>query len=274
MAMPDVSDRWIKISYWFLSNRKDLTRWWVLLLIAFDIFLLVYVVTNGAITLITYANAQKMVSSIGTSRVISTDVTSRSTPQPIAIIRIDSIPESTASTLVIARIKNPNAGWSAENVTYHFTESGRELESRTTFLLPLEERVLVVSEDITSKPSLTISHVAWKRTPQSTLPKVAVTFSEGLHEFVTTKSGPTQKTISQITTLVTNKSLYGITQLKGIVLVANGQQIVGARQFFIDALKAKEAREVTIQFPDPLPPFTSISFSSEVNTLDPTNLTP
>ncbi len=274
MALPDVSDRWIKFSYWFLSNRKDLTRWWVLVLIALDIFLVVYTVTNGVLVLVTYPRVQQSIAAIGTSRIVTGDVQTRNTPKPITMVQIDIIPESASSSLVVAHLKNTNTDWTATNVTFHFSSGSSSFESRSTFLLPLEERVVLASEDVTTKPTITIDASTWERTPSSLLPKVPITFSKGAHEFITTKNGSTQKTISQITTTVTNQSLYTVKKLKGTVLVTSGTSLIGARQFFIDALKPNEAHETVIQFPDPLPPFTAIQFVSELNTLDPANLTP
>jgi hypothetical protein len=268
--MPDVSDTWIKLNYWFLTYRKDLTRWWVMLLIGFDVFLIVLVVANGILLLTGYAKTNSLVAEIASSRVLTIDAQQRNSPKSLDIhpVQVSGLVDN--KNLYVAFVSNNNLLWSVASLDYAFEGSGGASESRTTFLLPNENRILFFSGALGDSARLVVGIPQWKRTPKSQLPEVTVTYTPGSHSMVTVRNQGSVKLVSQVATTATNTSLYSIKSARGVAIIKNGDTVVGAQQFFLDNMKSKESRDITIQFAEALPSFTSIEFSSEINTLDPT----
>jgi hypothetical protein len=271
--MPEVSDIWIKLNYWYLNNRRDLTRWWGLLLLGADLILIAFVVINGISSLIGHRTADAWVSEMGTSRIVGSEVTSRNTPSALTVTSIESVSDGKGQMLYVGIIKNPNTFWSAERVQFSFASSQETTDLKETFILAGEERVVLVSGNIGANPTMQFGDVFWKRTPATSLPELQLDFSDAQHKFVTVHgtSGSAQA-VSQVTTTVTNNSLYKVKDLKVIVVVRNGDTLVNAKQFFVENLMQREVRDLTFQFPSALGQFSSISFYPEVNILDSSTL--
>lgn len=270
--MPEVSDIWIKLNYWFLNNRKDLKRWWVMMLLGLDLFLIVYVVFNGVITAVTYRKTNALIEQIGTSRVLGEEVFARSNPQDIAVENVTSIERGDGQFLHVVTLGNPNRTWTAAQ--YFFTIEGPEgsTTEKEAFIPPNENQILLVTGSTGGQGQVVGTRTSWMRTPPETLPHVPIEFGAGIHRYITAQSPTSPRLVSQVTTTVTNASLYDIGVFKGIVVAKNGAAIVGAQQFFVENLDSRESRELSIVFLDALPSFTSIEFHSEVDILDSTNL--
>jgi len=270
--MPEVSDIWIKLNYWYLNNRKDLTRWWGLLLLGADLILIAFVITNGISALVGYGTVDKWVSEMGSSRVIGAEVTFRNIPSALTVTSIESVADGRGQMLYVGIIKNPNTFWAAQTVQFSFTSAQGTTDSKETFILADEERVVLMSGNIGTNPTTEFGDISWKRTPKAKLPEVQLDFSEGEHKFVAVQGTGGAQAVSQVTTTVTNLSLYKIKDLKVIVVVRNGDTLVNAKQFFVENLTQREVRELTFQFPSALGQFSSIVFYPEMNILDSSTL--
>jgi len=270
--MPEVSDIWIKLNYWYLNNRRDLTRWWGLLLLGADLILIAFVVINGIAALVGYGTVDKWVSEMGSSRIVGAEVTSRNIPSALTVPSIESVADGKGQMLYVAIIKNPNRFWSAQTLQYTFSSTQGSIDPKETFLPAGEERVVLASGNIGTTPTMEFSSVVWKRTPTANLPEVPLVFSEGQHKFVTVQGAGSAQAVSQVTTTVTNNSLYTIKDLKVVVVVRNGAALVNAKQFFVENITQRENRELTFQFPSALGQFSNILFYPEVNILDSSTL--
>lgn len=270
--MPEVSDIWIKLNYWFLGNRRDLKRWWVILLLALDIFLVVFVATNGVVTAITYKQVGSWIEDIQNSRVIAQDSYARITPQPLTNTGVETYVDENGNTLAVAVVTNPNQLWAAQEVRYLFVGPTGETAERSLVLVPQGSSVFMANSDVGPNPELKIVSINWKRVPAEKLPNVSLSFTQGVHNTVLIPNTSGTKAISQITTTLSNASLFSIREVKGVVLVRHGSTLVSAKQFFVDAVSSREERDITIQFSEALPQFDSIIFFSEIDIFDPNML--
>lgn len=269
--MPEVSDSWIKLNYWYLNNRRELTRWWVLLFAVLDIFLFVYVVTNIVLSFFSFSKERAYIATIANDRMVALTERERNVPKDLVVKSVESVELASGKKLYLATIKNDNAYWSIRSVSYVFSGSSKS-DSKTTFLLPQEERQLVFTGDIGTNPSLVVSDTEWNRSPARSLPAISVTFAAAKHGLISAQTNGPIRVVSEVTTSVTNASLYSIKSMKGTLVVRNGNELVNAWQFFIDNLKPSETRPLTIQFNEALGQFTSLTFYPEINTLLPDTL--
>lgn len=270
--MPEVSDIFIKLNYWYLNNRRDLKRWWVLLLIALDIFLVVFVATNGVVAAFSYKQADEWINEIGTSRVLATTEFSRISPQPLDLGQVESFTDSLSNTISLSVVTNKNALWSAEKVIYTFIGSEGESAERTAVLVPQATTVFLSTSDVGSDQEVNIKSITWRRSPVDSLPVIPITFTDGEHTTVITPDAGGAKAISQIATTITNNSLFTVKETRVVVLVRKGSTLVAAKQVFVDNLTSREARDLSIQFSGPLPQFDTIIFFSDIDIFDPNML--
>lgn len=269
--MPDVSDSWIKLNYWYLNNRRQLSRWWVLMFAVGDIFLFVFVVTNIAVSFFSFSKERSYISDIANNRMVALAQQKRNEPKSLITQSVESALLGTGKRLYLASVKNDNAYWSVKTVSYVFSGTSKS-DPKTTFLLPQEERKLVFTADIGTSPSLGLSSLEWERTPAHSLPTIVLTFAPAKHSLISAQTSGPIRVVSEVSTAISNTSLYNIKSMKGTLVVRNGNELVNAWQFFVDNLKAGESRPITIQFNEALGQFTSLTFFPEINTLLPDTL--
>jgi len=269
--MPEVSDFWLKLDYWVLNNRSDLKRWWVMVLIGVDIFLILFVIWSGVITFWSYQNMNSYVSEIGKNRIVGKAERERNAPKPATTLAIESIQQQESSVYLIT-VTNPNATWSSPMFALHLGQGDQTSSSRESFLAPNDKRLVILTGDLGSAPNVVYDSFVWQRTPPKTIPTINVTVSQGQHSNVSVTKQGERRMVSQIATTVRNGSMYRINTLKIVAVVRNGTELVGVQQVFVDNLRANEERPVLVEFIDMLPAFTSIELSTEIDVLDPNTL--
>jgi|GEM_PF-5846414 len=271
--MAEVSDIWIKLNYWYLNNRRDLTRWWAIVLLGLDLILVAFVVTNGISALIGHSVTDKWISEIGSSRMVSAEATTRNTPKDIEIASLESVADGKGQFIYLATLQNPNTFWSVKSVTLEVSGESGTTDSRQTLIPAGETRVVLFGGSAGANAQLNMTDMKWERTPKSKLPEILLDFTQAQHNFVTAQStSGNLRAISQVTTTVTNNSLYTIKSIKVVVVARNGNNLVSAKQFFVENLEQRESRDLVFQFPNAIGQFSSITFYPEVDILNSKNL--
>lgn len=270
--MPEVSDIWIKLNYWYLNNRRDLTRWWAIVLLGADLILVAFVVTNGISALVGYGVVDKWVSEIGSSRVIGADATSRNFPKDVTVASLESVSDGKGKMIYALTLENTNPFWSLKSASVTVTGSSETTDSRDISIPAGETRIVLLSGSVGANATAQFETTIWQRTPKNKLPELPLTFTPAEHRFVTVQGTSGLQAVSQVKTTITNSSLYTIHNMKVVVVVRNGTQLVNAKQFYVEDLKQREVRELTFQFPNTLGQFSAISFFPEVDVLDSQNI--
>jgi len=242
-----------------------------MLLFGADIFLIFFVVWSGITTFWSYQNMKSVVAEIGSARVVGADVKDRNTPKPAITASVESVKQESNYVYLIT-VSNQNAFWSSPSFSLHLSSGDNVSASRQSFLLPNEKRLVILTGDLGTTPTVSYDSFSWERTPPLSIPNIQIGTMQAQHSFVTVTKQGVRRMVSQITSTVRNQSMYRVQTMKIIAVVRNGAQLVGVQQVFIDDLRANEERPVTIEFVEMLPAFTTIELATEIDALDPDTL--
>ncbi|MEK7632084.1 MAG: hypothetical protein AAB445_04465 [Patescibacteria group bacterium] len=254
--MPDqqVSDLGLKLNYWFLTNRQQLRRWWVLVLIALDLFILTAVITQGLLLLFRYRDAGNVVSNIvATTKDIGKAQTSL-TPIPLVQASPATTPHGLGRYDFSLKLENTNATWLA-NVTVQFAGGAKELTPVRVILPPKSTRyamALDVAAPSTGAPqaSATIVQTTWTRLTGNAIAAIPnVTVKNAVQSQRTLVAGDGgQRVVTQVSGDVVNPGFLGLTGLRvGIILLRNGAT-VGVRSAILSTVAAESITPFSVEW--------------------------
>ncbi|MFH0805097.1 MAG: hypothetical protein V1916_02790, partial [Patescibacteria group bacterium] len=275
--MFDLSALWLKVTYVTLTNRDNLKKWWVILLIALDVFMVVFVVTNGVLYLVGIPKQRQLLLSIAASAVDYPAIRQRSKPLPLEIVTTAAIPVSKGKYDLVTQVKNPNTQWFASRVNYTYTLDGKDGDVLTEFVQPTVDTYLAVlgtSYSGTAAPAVAVklNSVEWQRIDHPDR-LAAIRFEVSQTATATITDPKTNAAAYRVTATVTNRSYQSFWQTRFAVALYSGDRLVGLAFVYPTPAKfgAGEERSIQAQWP-PLPvSVTSVSIVPAFNLLDPAN---
>lgn len=171
--MSDLADLNLRLSYWFLNHRDQLKKWWVMLLIVIDVFLIVFWVIGGVLASSEGRTANRLLVSRALTALLQAPARSE-LAQPLVVGAGQALATEKDRVTLVAELKNPNAQYAVEEVRYQFRYGGEATPVRSTFLLPDSRRYVFESSvrvAAGATPALEIVSVAWRRPPDPQLTK-------------------------------------------------------------------------------------------------------
>jgi hypothetical protein len=116
--MFDIGTFWLKINYFFLSRKDDLKKWWVIVLIAIDIFIIVFVFTNSIIFLIGISKQNQLMVAIAAESVDYQAIREQNKPQSLEVVSTTALlaPNNKYDLISLVRNNNKKADISMEIV--------------------------------------------------------------------------------------------------------------------------------------------------------------
>ena len=254
--MPDqqVSDLGLKLNYWFLTNRQQLRRWWVLVLIAVDLFILTAILTQSLLLIFRFRDASNVVSNIVT---LTQDIgTAQANLAPKELIRTTpvSTPHGLGRYDFSMKLENTNAQWLA-TVTVQFTGGAKELTPVRVVLPPKSTRyamALDVAAPSTGAPqaAASITATSWTRLSQAAISAIpTVTVRDIVQSQRTLLAGDgSQRLVTQVSGTVVNTSFSSLTGLRvGVVLLRSGTT-VGVRSAILSNLAAEATMPFSVEW--------------------------
>lgn len=178
----------------------------------------------------------------------------------------------------IAKIKNPNQKWLAE-FGYYFFSGDKRTETSRGFILPGEEKYLVVfNQDFSggSDIRLAMENIGWGRINQHKIPDWA-SFSSGHLNIVvkdiiftpSSKSGLTDKiNLNRLSFSAINKTAYNYREVDFIVLLNSGSAISGVNKYKLKDFMSGEERQIQTNWPGALGRVSKVEVIPEVNIMD------
>lgn len=254
--MPDqqVSDLGLKLNYWFLTNRQQLRRWWVLLLIAIDLFMLTAVVTQGILLLFRFRDPGNVLSSIV------------QTSQDIGAAQVNLVPTALMQASPVTtphglgrydfslKLENPNATWMG-TVTLQFTGGAKEM-SPVRVVLPPKSTRYAMALDVAApsaglpQASAVITDISWQRLDAqaiAAIPKVTIKDAVQSQRVLIAGDG-TQRVVTQVSGSVVNPGFLALSGLRiGVVLQRNGAT-VGVRSAILSTVPAESATPFSVEW--------------------------
>lgn len=277
MGTFDVSDSWLKLSYFFVTHRSDLKKWWVILFAALDVFLVVFVLTNLFIYAFSFSKNSATVP--GIVETVSGYETIRSSTEPIGlrVVSTATIPTSAGKFDLLAEVSNPNATWAIERVVPTFGFRGQELAGEPDFFLPNEKKWLFIfnvssgTAAVGGQPetvSVRFDEPTWRRLPERVaLPPTDFALSGVAHRVV---SGGTRTTVSvsEVSGELENRTVENFWQVRLKIVAMSGSTPVGINQIFLDRVEGLSRRPFTVQWSSALVGVTDVTVVPEVNVLE------
>ena len=273
--MPEVSDTWLKINYWFLTHKKDLQKWWVIVFLAVDIFFIIFALTNILLYLISIPRESRLIYQMSSQTAAYQEVKEIGKPYDLEIIEVQAIPAGYQNFDIIMKVKNPNTKWAAKEIQYKFLIDGNESEIFESFVLPEEEKFIFgMSVEYISTVGATpnnievsIEKVNWQRIKDiRKYPEVRFDIDNIDYGFAAANIN-----VINLTADITNNSIYDFWSAKFNIVLYSGSRIIGVNQSSIEMFKSFEVREIYSRWTNISADITEAVITPNVNILDTEN---
>lgn len=270
--MPKISDKELKLGYWFLLHRGTVKR--VIWIICIVMIAAIWIYSGWQwIDWLTSRQAEETAirQMISTSVNIG-DYIKRNAPLPLEIGTATAVPAGKDTYNLIGQIKNPNIKWGAVAMSYTFTVNGEQF-SGENFVLPQEEKYLlsfgVRSKTPIQSVTLGVSNIQWKRIKDLSnfhVPQFSV-LNQKLEQLSPLAEG--NAPAARLKFDLFNDSAYSLWQVGVTVVLTNGgsPQAIG-HQTLTDVL-SRGKYPVEFYWPQGVPPTDNLTIKTEVNVLDP-----
>ncbi len=268
--MDELSDRQLRLAYWWATHRDGLHRFFVgtfivcvIVLWAVSLFLWIrFFVYEGRFQRAMEAMGQGVVNPLAFLAM------PEARPQPLTVGAVQMIALTDGREDRVVQVTNPNALW----IAYVRYQLGDDRRMQTTIVLPGEMKLLTdLGISVTARAEFIgepVRAVQWNRL--STYPILSqerLKFrihagdegEESAPQFF--PAGAVRGLpVDRATFTVTNDSALTYINPKFIVSVSNGEQIVGVNTVTIDPLQSQETRTVDVRWLSTMDPATVSSF--------------
>jgi len=271
----DLSAWWLKINYFTVSNRNQLKKWWVILLLAADVFIVVFVFTNLVLFLLGLSRQQQVVSALVSSPINYSQIRQQTAPSSLVVS--DNLAFSVGQDKydLLTKIENNNKNWAVSGLGYKYDLAGQQTESFTEFIHPQSTKYLSalgvsVASNRVSEISFSFKEIEWQWVDY---PDQLTDFKFNISDMEYTASPlPSGQNIGQVAAKVENVSLVGFWKTRFIVLLYNRNKVVGVEYAYFDQFRLNEKRNLLVQWSEINSPVSSVEIMPDFNFLDNENI--
>jgi hypothetical protein len=250
-----LSDLGLKLNYWYLTNRQQLRKWWVLVLMALDIFLLALLLTQGLLLIIRFRDSSNVVATIVESTTAVGQAQAKISPTPITTGTVATTPHSQSRYDFSSRLENTNAMWSAV-VTVQFAGGLKPLTPVIVILPPKSVRYAMAlnvegpAGATTPTGTMSITDVTWTRlTPAEVAEKIDVKATNVTTGLRTLSTGDNQqRTVTQVTGTIVNNSFESLDGLRIAVVLTRGGATVGVGSTILSRIAAEQSLPFSVEW--------------------------
>ncbi|HBK34615.1 MAG: hypothetical protein UU08_C0004G0013 [Candidatus Uhrbacteria bacterium GW2011_GWE2_40_58] len=271
-------EREYRLSLWWVEHRVFLRRVGYGLFIAFDIFLLFFVVWSYLDAfVVSYDKEQYAVAEMvayGQEDLHAYTTSEAAKNLETSSVRVFSLGDSKYDfyTTVI----NPNWDWWAE-FDYRFA-SGDQEETGTSFILPGEEKPVTALSVASSNPlhfaEVEIENIHWHRLDHLVVGNYPDWFEDRFRlviedEVFDPSFVLNEQTIGRISFTVTNEGAFSFYNPVFYVVLWRGTSVVGVTCTTLSSLEAGDSQEVVVNWFGLVPSTSKIEIIPEINIFDP-----
>ncbi len=247
----------IKFGYWFVTHKLLLRRIGIMALMAFDAFLFIvvaYNLLNFYIFSQPEINAQNL--ALTSDRIKYEYWQEKSAPLPLTMDSVQYLGNVPGKFDLVAFVNNPNKTWYLKELTYHFQDGSVATPSKTTFVLPLQNKVIMelafASGQSLTNPTLIVDNVKWEKTADYEFLRDKVwnvTISEAV--FTSEANAAGGPSLNKIKFNATNNSAYNFWDAQFNVLMYRGETLVYVNSIPARTFSSQEKKELNINvFPE------------------------
>jgi hypothetical protein len=250
-----LSDLGLKLNYWYLTNRQQLRKWWVLVLMAGDIFLLALFFTQGMLLVFRFRDSSNVVATVVASTTAVGQAQAKIAPAPLSAGIVATTPHSQARYDFSSRLENTNATWSAV-ATVQFAGGLKPLTPVVVIMPPKSVRYAMAlnvegpANAAVPSGTMSITDVAWTRlTPGEAAEEFdvkATNVSTGLRTLVTGENQ--QRTVTQVTGVIVNSSFVAFDGLRVSVVLTRDGATVGVGSTILSHISAEQSLPFSVEW--------------------------
>lgn len=250
-----LSDLGLKLNYWYLTNRQQLRKWWVLVLMAVDIFLLALFLTQGMLLVFRFRDSSNVVATVAASTVAVGQAQAKIAPALITTGIVATTPHGKSRYDFSSRLENTNTTWSAV-VTVQFAGGLKPLPPVLIILPPKNVRYAMAlnvegpANATTPSGTMSITDITWTRlTPAEVAEKIdvkAVNVTTGLRTLVTGDNQ--QRTVTQVTGTIMNSAFVALDGLRVSVVLMRGGATVGVGSTILSHIDAEQSLPFSVEW--------------------------
>jgi hypothetical protein len=252
----NVSDLGLKLNYWLLTNRQQLKKWWVILLLAVDIFILTICLTQGILLIFRFRDTGNSLNNIVQTTNTVGKTQALLTPKSLVQSSAVSTPSGLGRFDFSLRLENPNDFWIA-TATVQFQGGKNELTPVQVILPPKSVRyamaldVQPASENEAPIVNYSLTEITWEKLTAKEVAQNNIDIS--VKNLVQTQTnlvsgGGAQTKVTQVTGEVVNKSFYTITGLRIAIILTNGTETIGVRSAIISKIKPETTSTFSVEW--------------------------
>jgi len=180
---------------------------------------------------------------------------------------------------LVVKVKNPNGQWRIPVIEYYFFWGDKRTNPKESFILPNQEKYLFVfRQAIEGEPAnlgVAFSKIDWRRVRPTEQSPLQILSKLEVSDIELGFAVPEQKMISlpKILFKIKNHSVYNFWQVNFIVILYQGNKIVGVNILPVKRLLSNEERQIELNWPS-IPYSTEIQVIPEIDIFDPTIFIP
>ncbi len=263
----DLTLKQLKFAQWYLSHKRKLYRTLVGFTIAVNLVLWGIALYQFIFYLSSSAAYELMLKELTVERMDYTSLHKIFSPEDLVVDKptIVGYPGGDRYDFVVS-VENPNPKWRVSSMSYYFFSGNQKTETGKSFILPgQEKRLLVFGQEIGGLPSnlgIDFSEINWKRVRPEEQEVLRILPEVEVKEIDLGFAVSEQKLISlpEISFKVLNRSIYSFWQIDFIVILYDGDRIVGVNVLPVKKILGNEERRVELLWP-------SIPFSTAIQVI-------
>lgn len=271
----NLTEKQLKIAYFFVVKRRLLMKILSGLLILLDVFLFSF----STYHFILYFNQSKaheeMLRELTTENTNFSILNQAISPLPLQIISTKAILVGQSKYHLVCVVENPNQTWLAESLNYKFTSAkGFTSQSFKTFILPGEEKILAdFDENISQSPGeifCQFDEIKWRRikAPSYSLLEIPTKFLIKDLKYIL-PSATEGRSLTEFKFV--NSTVYNFWEINLLVVLYEGNQIVALEKTKLNEVMNGEERKVKIIWPKIIPFVSKTAVQAEVNIFNPSS---
>ncbi|MFZ6036210.1 MAG: hypothetical protein ACOYUK_03655 [Patescibacteria group bacterium] len=271
--MFDVNTSWLKINYFVLTHKQDLRKWYIIVLIAVAIFAVVFTVTNVILYVVSTPVQHRLMAAMAADQVDYVGIRQRTTPTGLQLGSTNVIPSGVGRYDIVMPVTNVNDDWYAE-VSYTVTINGTASDPLTHTINPGSTGFLTglgiagpTSGQIAAQ--LSVESIAWERIDyHQRQPEVNFDIQNVAYSALNAND----VIVHQVKADITNDSFTSYYQVPFIVLLYNGDQIVGVNYAYVQPFTYSDTETITVKWNAVGGTVTSVAIHPDLNLRDSSNI--
>ncbi|MBU0646296.1 hypothetical protein KJ611_02345 [Patescibacteria group bacterium] len=267
-----------KFSLWWVNNKEKLKKIAYGLAIAAEGGLILFVLwTMIDSFLVSYGQEQRSVGEMvafGQSDLNTYTVAHAA--QPLTFSGTGALAAGAGRYDFYAALNNPNPEWWAE-VVYKFTATAFETEEQRGFILPGEEKpIIVFAQLMTTAPrsvNFELVEVNWHRVDRHAVGNYDLWYRDRMsfeiRDLAVEKDLEVDtKMINRVSFTVENRGAYSFYDPEFIILLRRGTSVVGVNSITLSSLAAGETQNVVANWFDSMPASSKVEILPNINLFD------